>query len=68
MTVGTQMTQAITTIQNVADTMKTVSLETQDQQIKQTSEQAATTLDNAIETLKQNKNTLSSKKPQYNQH
>lgn len=38
MTVGTQMTQAIATVQNAAATMKTFSLETQDQQAKQTFE------------------------------
>jgi vacuolar-type H+-ATPase subunit E/Vma4 len=53
MTVGTQLTRAIEIIENASVTMKTVSLETQDQQVKQTFEQTATTLDNALETLKQ---------------
>lgn len=67
MTVGTQMTQAIATIQNAAATMKTFSLETQDQQAKQTFEQLATTLDNAIETLKQRQKYVEQQEPQYKQ-
>jgi len=67
MTVGTQMTQAIATVQNAAATMKTFSLETQDQQAKQTFEQLATTLDNAIETLKQRQKYVEKQEPQYKQ-
>ena len=53
MTVGTQMTQAIATVQSAASSMKTFSLETQDKQAKQTFEQLAMTLDNAVDTLGQ---------------
>lgn len=65
MTVGTQMTQAIATIQNAAASMKTFSLETQDQQAKQQFEQLATTLDNAVETLKQRQKYIEQQEPQY---
>jgi hypothetical protein len=67
MTVGTQMTQAIATVQNAAATMKTFSLETQDQQAKQTFEQLATTLDNAVETLKGRQKYINKQEPQYKQ-
>lgn len=67
MTVGTQMTQAIATVQNAAATMKTFSLETQDQQAKQTFEQLATTLDNAVETLKQRQKYVEQQEPQFKQ-
>ncbi|WP_094606808.1 hypothetical protein SPSIL_034270 [Sporomusa silvacetica DSM 10669] len=67
MTVGTQMTQAIATVQNAAATMKTFSLETQDQQAKQTFEQLATTLDSAVDTLKQRQKRVEQQEPQYKQ-
>ncbi len=67
MTVGTQMTQAIATVQNAAATMKTFSLETQDQQTKQTFEQLAQTLDNAVETLKGRQKYIEQQEPQYKQ-
>ena len=67
MTVGTQMTQAIATVQNAAATMKTFSLETQDQQAKQTFEQLATTLDTAVETLQQRQKYVEKQEPQYKQ-
>jgi len=67
MTVGTQMTQAIATVQNAAATMKTFSLETQDQQAKQTFEQLAKTLDNAVETLKGRQKYVEKQEPQYKQ-
>jgi hypothetical protein len=65
MTVGTQMTQAIATVQTAAASMKTFSLETQDQQAKQTFEQLASTLDNAIETLKSRQKYVEKQEPQY---
>lgn len=67
MTVGTQMTQAIATVQSAAASMKTFSLETQDQQAKQTFEQLATTLDNAVETLKSRQKYVENQEPQYQQ-
>jgi len=67
MTVGTQMTQAIATVQNAAATMKTFSLETQDQQAKQTFEQLANTLDNAVDILKGRQQYVEQQEPQYKQ-
>ncbi|MDD4599472.1 hypothetical protein SDC9_03910 [bioreactor metagenome] len=67
MTVGTQMTQAIATVQNAAATMKTFSLETQDQQAKETFEQLAETLDNAIEKLQSRQTYVEQQEPQYKQ-
>lgn len=67
MTVGTQMTQAIATVQNAAATLKTFSLETQDQQAKQTFQQLASTLDNAVEQLKQREKVIQKQEPQYKQ-
>lgn len=65
MTVGTQMTQAIATVQSAASSMKSFSLETQDQQAKQTFEQLATTLDNAVETLQGRQRYVEQQEPQY---
>lgn len=65
MTVGTQMNQAIATIQSAASSMKTFSMETQDPQAKQTFEQLATTLDNAIDTLKGRQKYIEKQEPQY---
>jgi len=67
MTVGTQMTSAIATIQSAASSMKTFSLETQDQQAKQTFEQLATTLDNAVVTLQGRQKYVEKQEPQYKQ-
>lgn len=67
MTVGTQIMQAIATVQNAAASMKTFSLETQDQQAKQTFEQLAKTLDNAVETLKERQSYIEQQEPQYKQ-
>lgn len=65
MTVGTQMTQAIATVQSAASSMKTFSLETQDKQAKQTFEQLAMTLDNAVDTLKNRQKYVENQEPQY---
>lgn len=65
MTVGTQFTQAIATVQNAAATMKTFSLETEDQQTKQTFEQLAQTFDSALETLKGRQKYIQEQEPQY---
>jgi O-acetyl-ADP-ribose deacetylase (regulator of RNase III) len=67
MTVATQMTQAIATLQNAAATMKTFSLETEDQQTKQTFQQLAQTLDNAVDTLKGRQKYIQEQEPQYKQ-
>lgn len=67
MTVGTQMQQAIATVQNAAATMKTFSLETQDQQAKQTFEQLAQTFDSAFNELKGREQYIQEQEPQYKQ-
>lgn len=65
MTVGTQMTGAIATVQSAAASMKTFSLETQDQQAKQTFENLARTLDNAVGTLQARQQYVEKQEPQY---
>lgn len=67
MTVGTQMQQAIATVQNAAATMKTFSLETQDQQAKKMFEQLAQTFDSALNELKGREQYIENQEPQYHQ-
>lgn len=67
MTVGTQLTSAIASVQSAASTMKTFSLETQDQQAKQTFEELANTLDNAVQTLQSRQKYVEKQEPQYKQ-
>ncbi len=67
MTVGTQLQQVIASIQSAAASMKTFSLETQDQQAKQTFSQLAETLDNAVVTLKGRQQYVEDQEPQYKQ-
>ncbi len=65
MTVGTQLEQAIATVQSAAASMKTFSLETQDQQAKQTFQNLAQTLDSAVDTLMQRQKQIEQHEPQY---
>lgn len=67
MTVETQMQQAIAGIQSAAATMKTFALETQDEQAKQTFQQIADNLENALEQLKGRQQYIQQQKPQYRQ-
>jgi Protein of unknown function (DUF1657). len=67
MTVGTQMQQAIATVQSAAATMKTFSLETQDQEAKKTFEQLAQTFDSALNELKGREKYIQNQEPQYKQ-
>jgi len=67
MTIGTQMQQAIASVQSAAASMKTFSLETQDAQAKQTFEQLAKNLDNAVTTLQQRQQYIEKQEPQYKQ-
>ncbi|WP_407313925.1 DUF1657 domain-containing protein [Desulfosporosinus sp. SB140] len=67
MTVGTQMTQAIATVQSAAATMKTFALETQDQEAKKTFEQLAQTFDSALTVLKGREQYIQQQEPQYSQ-
>jgi len=66
-TVGTQMQQALASIQSASASMKTFALETQDQQAKQKYQQIAQDLDNAIQTLKQRQQYIEGQEPQYKQ-
>ncbi|BCZ48482.1 hypothetical protein psyc5s11_45490 [Clostridium gelidum] len=65
MTVGTQMQQAIAGIQSAAATMKTFSLETQDQQAKNDFQQIAQQLDSQLEILKGRQDYIQQQEPQY---
>jgi protein-tyrosine-phosphatase len=67
MSVGTQMTKAIATIQSSAATMKTFALETEDQQAKQTFEQLAKNFDDALVTLQGRQQYIQEQEPQYKQ-
>ncbi len=67
MTVGTQLEQSIASVQSAATSMKTFALETQDQQAKQTFQQLAQTLDNAVTTLQQRQQYIQEQEPQYKQ-
>ena len=65
MTVGTQMQQAIAGIQSAAATMKTFSLETEDQKAKNDFKQIAQQLDASLETLKERQKYIEEQEPQY---
>jgi len=65
MTVGTQMQQAIAGIQSAAATMKTFSLETQDQQAKNDFQQIAQQLDSQLDILKGRQDYIQQQEPQY---
>lgn len=65
MTVGTQMQKAIAGIQSAAATMKTFSLETEDQQAKQDFNMIAEQLDCSLELLKGRQKYIEEQEPQY---
>lgn len=65
MTVGTQMQQAIAGIQSASATMKTFSLETEDQQAKNDFTQIAEQLDSAMDILKGRQKYIQAQEPQY---
>ena len=65
MTVGTQMQQAIAGMQSASATMKTFSLETEDQQAKNDFKQIAEQLDSALEILKGRQQYIQEQEPQY---
>ncbi len=65
MTVGTQMQQAIAGIQSASATMKTFSLETQDQKARQDFQQIAQSLDDALQKLQQRQEYIKQQEPQY---
>ena len=65
MTVGTQMQQAIAGMQSASATMKTFSLETEDQQAKNDFKQIGEQLDSALEALKGRQQYIQEQEPQY---
>jgi len=65
MTVGTQMQQAIAGIQSASATMKTFSLETDDQQAKNDFIQIEEQLDFAMDILKGRQKYIQEQEPQY---
>lgn len=65
MTVGTQMQQAIAGMQSASATMKTFSLETEDQKAKSDFEQIAVQLDSAMDILKGRQKYIQKQEPQY---
>ncbi len=65
MTVGTQMQKAIAGIQSAAATMKTFSLETEDQQAKKDFKMIAQQLDASLELLKGREKYIEEQEPQY---
>lgn len=65
MAVGTQMTQAISNVKSAASSMKTFSMQTEDQQAKETFEKLATILDKAVETLQERQQYVEQQEPQY---
>ena len=67
MTVGTQMQQAVVGIESAVATMKTFSLETEDQQAKQDYKNIAKTLESALSTLKGRQQYIEQQEPQYKQ-
>ena len=67
MTVGTQMQQSIAGIQSAAATMKTFSLETQDQNAKKDFQQITQNLESALQTLKNRQKYVESQEPQFKQ-
>ena len=65
MTVGTQMQQAIAGMQSASATMKTFSLETEDQQAKNDFKQIGEQLDSALDVLKGRQDYIQKQEPQY---
>lgn len=65
MTVGTQIQQAIASVQGVAADMKTFATETQDPQAKQMFQQLAQTFDGALKTLEDRQKYIQQQEPQY---
>jgi len=65
MTVGIQMQQVIAGMQSASATMKTFSLETEDQQAKNDYKQIGEQLDSALEVLKGRQEYIQEQEPQY---
>lgn len=67
MTVATQMSKAIATVQSAAATMKTFALETENEDVKQTFQQLAKTFDDALSMLHGRQQFIEKEEPQYRQ-
>ncbi len=67
MTVGTQLQQAISSAQSVAASLRSFSLETQDQQAKQMYSSLSQNMDNIVSQLQARFNYVSTEEPQYKQ-
>jgi len=67
LTVGTQLQQAIASVQSAAASMKNFALQAEDQEAKKTFTQLAQTLDNAVQKLKERQQYVESQEPQYRQ-
>jgi len=67
LTVGTQLQQAIASVQSASASMKTFAVETEDPQAKQTFQHLAQTLDSAVQSLKGREKYVESQEPQYKQ-
>ncbi len=65
MSVGTQMQQVIAGIQSASATMKTFSLETEDEQAKNDFKQIGEQLDSSLEILKGRQQYIQEQEPQY---
>lgn len=65
MTVITQLQQTIASVESAASSMKTFSLETQDQKAKAEFQDLAQTFENALQTLKNRQNYIQEQEPQY---
>jgi sensor histidine kinase YesM len=67
MTVATQMQQAIAGVENIAATMKTFALQTEDKSAKSEFQQLAQTFEDALGTLKNRQNYIEEQEPSYKQ-
>lgn len=67
MTVGTQMQQAVATVQSAAATMKSFALQTEDKTAQQAFQQLATTFDDALKTLEGRLSYVQEQEPQFKQ-
>lgn len=65
MTVATQVSKAIATVQSASATMKQFALETQDQSAKETFQDLAKTFDSALTTLQGRQRYIEKQEPQY---
>jgi hypothetical protein len=67
MTVGTQMQEAIASVQSLASNMKTFAMETEDSQAKQMFQEMAQTFDGVLHSLQQRQQYIEQQEPQYKQ-